>query len=122
MPNLMSFFEDAHMPLPSDRAIIAVLNYVEEFEEGPPFVPLDAAIGPAVAAEAIVAAGDADIAQIIRHHFEETLAGVWSETLEGFEAAVRREVDELRARGGRRGPEAPLEASFPARARAGPAR
>ena len=112
MPNLMSFFEGAHMPLPSERAIIGVLNYIEEFEEAPSFVSIDAAIGPALAADEVYAAGDGategEVAEIIRRHFEETLAGVWSPTLDAFDEAVRREVREIKAKGGRRGPEVPI--------------
>lgn len=112
MPPLMSFFDDTHPPIPSDRTINALLDYVDEFQEAPSLVSVDAALGPSVAASEIYRLGDTaterQIGDIVQQHWE-SLAGVSSASHASFDAAVRAEVDELRAHGGaRRGVEAPL--------------
>jgi superfamily II DNA or RNA helicase len=112
MPPLMSFFDDVHAPLPSDRAINALLDYVYEFQEAPPLVSVDAAVGPSVAASEIYRLGDeateGQVRDIVRQHWE-SISGVSSPSLASFEDPVRAELDELRAHGGaRHGVEAPL--------------
>jgi superfamily II DNA or RNA helicase len=103
MPPLMSFFDDAHPPLPSYRSLDALVDYVEEFLERPPRESVDAVLGPTLAADEIFARGDAiserEIAEIIRRHWE-SLAGVAASSFAAFETSVRDELDDLRRRGG----------------------
>lgn len=106
---LLSLFDDTHPPYPSQSGLVQLVEFAR-INGAPPFVHLDAVVGPSVAVDKLLAAGalnEAERYALIRDVYESSLARTTYRTLEFFEEAVEQE---LRARRrSYRSPEAPLE-------------
>jgi superfamily II DNA or RNA helicase len=93
--SLLSWFDDTHPPYPSQTGLLQLIEYSREIEEVPPFVALDAIVGPSVAVDKILAAGALDEAErhaLMRDVYEGSLARATYRTLEFFEQAVEQEL------------------------------
>lgn len=102
-PAHLSWFEDSYQPYPSKQGLTQLVAQCKELGAAPLFVPLDAVVGPQVAAERIVAGGaltQADRNALIRDVYETSIARAAYRTLERFEEAVEQELrDRARNRG-----------------------
>ena len=109
---LLSWFDDTHPPYPSQAGLIRLVELSRELGSAPPFVPLDATVGPGVAVDRILAAGrtsEVERDDLMREVYEASIVRAAYATLERFEEAVEQE---LRARRhGRRYMEHPIPIS-----------
>jgi hypothetical protein len=95
---LLSWFDDTHPPYPSQRALVQVVEFSRELGCPPPFVELDALIGPSVGADRLLAAGpltDIERTELLLDIYETTIARAAYATFDRFDEAVEQE---LRAR------------------------
>ena len=109
---LLSWFDDTHPPYPSQSGLIRLVELSRELGSAPPFVSLDASIGPGVAADRLLAAGpvtELERHTIMREVYDASIARVAYATLERFEEAVEQEL--RMRRHGRRYVEQPIPPS-----------
>ena len=118
---LLSWFDDTHPPYPSKSGLIRLVDISRELVSAPPFVSLDATIGPGVAADRLLAVGaitEPERHALMREVYETSLARVAYATLERFEEAVEQEL--RMRRHGRRCVEQPIPPSSAPRLRKRP--
>ncbi len=96
----LTHFDDQPPPYPSRRALRAIVDHTREFGP-PPFVDLEAEIGPSAAARAVISAGSItaeERVRLVRERFASGINRSVFPTFEHFEQAVDAEVRALLSR------------------------
>ena len=97
----LSFFDQGFPPYPTARSLRDLVVAVRENEEKPPWVSIDASIGPTLASERLRTIGpltESARAALLQELYETSLARVAYPTQHQFEEAVERELRRVRQR------------------------
>lgn len=94
-----AYFNDEPPPAPSARAVRDMVRYVQLNGSPPPFIDVEATIGPSRCADAILAAGaltEIERIDLIQHHHSTTVNAETYLTMDFFEEAVENELRDRR--------------------------
>jgi superfamily II DNA or RNA helicase len=97
----IDFFRDLEPPYPTARTLKDLQRYVQQNRGAPPFVPLQATLGPELTADRLLQAGaitDDERAQLIADAYRSSIARYAYRSLWHFEEAVDAELRERRRR------------------------